>query len=265
MAVGGGVVGDLAGFVAATFMRGLPFWQVPTTLVAQVDSSVGGKTGVNLEAGKNLVGAFWQPHGVFADVDTLASLPRREFVSGLAEVVKYGMILDVGFFQWLEDRADDVLARAPAAVTHVVTRSVELKARVVEADERETSGARAALNYGHTFGHAYEAVAGYGRLLHGEAVSIGMARAARLAEALGRIPGDIVTRQDHLLRRFGLPTSPTVLQPTPDPAQLLEVMTRDKKTVGGVPRFVLPDRIGQVSLVDGIPRQLVLRILTLGE
>lgn len=265
VAVGGGVVGDLTGFVAATFMRGLPFWQVPTTLVAQVDSSVGGKTGVNLEAGKNLVGAFWQPLGVFADVDTLASLPRREFVSGLAEVVKYGMILDAGFFQWLEDRADDVLARDPAAVTHVVTRSVELKARVVEADERETSGARAALNYGHTFGHAYEAVAGYGRLLHGEAVSIGMTRAARLAEALGRIPEDIVTRQDRLLRRLGLPTSPTVLQPTPGPAELLEVMTRDKKTVGGVPRFVLPDRIGSVALVDGVPSHQVLRILALAE
>lgn len=265
VAVGGGVVGDLAGFVAATFMRGLPFWQVPTTLVAQVDSSVGGKTGVNLEAGKNLVGAFWQPRGVFADVAMLETLPAREFVSGLAEVVKYGMILDAGFFQWLEDRADDVLARDPAAVTHVVTRSVELKARVVEADERETSGARAALNYGHTFGHAYEAVAGYGRLLHGEAVSIGMARAARLAQAVGRITGEVVTRQDRLLERLGLPTSPAGLRPVPEAGDLLEVMARDKKTVGGVLRFVLPDRIGRVELVDGVPPETVLRILSLGE
>jgi 3-dehydroquinate synthase len=261
VAVGGGVVGDLAGFAAASFMRGLPFWQVPTTLVAQVDSSVGGKTGINLEAGKNLVGCFWQPCGVFADIDTLATLPRREFVSGLAEVVKYGMILDPGFFAWLEDRAEQVLARDPAALTHVVTRSVQLKADVVAADERETSGARAALNYGHTFGHAFEAVAGYGRLLHGEAVALGMARAARLAAALGRIPREVVARQDRLLERLGLPISPGILAPPPPTSALLDAMQRDKKTLGGQLRFVLPHRIGAVELVDGVSPDDVRRVL----
>lgn len=261
VAVGGGVVGDLGGFVAASFMRGLPFWQVPTTLVAQVDSSVGGKTGINLETGKNLVGAFWQPCGVFADIDTLATLPRREFVSGLAEVVKYGMILDPEFFAWLEDRAADVLARDPAALTHVVTRSVQLKAAVVAADERETSGARAALNYGHTFGHAFEAVAGYGRLLHGEAVAIGMARAARLAAVLGRIPHELVARQDRLLERLELPISSGILAPIPPASALLDAMQRDKKTLGGRLRFVLPHRLGAVELVDGVSPDDVRRVL----
>jgi 3-dehydroquinate synthase len=261
VAVGGGVVGDLAGFVAASFMRGLPFWQVPTTLVAQVDSSVGGKTGINLAAGKNLVGAFWQPCGVIADIETLATLPRREFVSGLAEVVKYGMILDSDLFAWLEDRAADLLARDPGALTHVVTRSVQLKAAVVAADERETSGARAALNYGHTFGHAFEAVAGYGRLLHGEAVAIGMARAARLAAALGRIPHEVVARQDRLLQRLELPISPGFLAPAPSASAILDAMQRDKKTLGGQLRFVLPHRIGAVDLVGGVSPDEVRRIL----
>jgi 3-dehydroquinate synthase len=261
VAVGGGVVGDLAGFVAATFMRGLPFWQVPTTLVAQVDSSVGGKTGINLAAGKNLVGAFWQPRGVFADIATLATLPHREFVSGLAEVVKYGMILDPDFFVWLEHHAADLLARDADALLHVVRRSVELKAAVVEADERETSGARAALNYGHTFGHAYEAAVGYGRLLHGEAVAIGMARAARLAAALDRLTREVVHRQDRLLTALGLPISPSHLEPPPAAAELVALMGRDKKATGGRLRFVLPDRIGHVDLVDDVPERQVLDTL----
>lgn len=261
VAVGGGVVGDLAGFVAATFMRGLPVWQVPTTLVAQVDSSVGGKTGINLEAGKNLVGVFWQPRGVFADIDTLATLPHREFISGLAEVVKYGMILDPDLFTWLEEGVSNLLDRDPLALEHIVGRSIRLKASVVEADERETSGARAALNYGHTFGHALEAVAGYGRLLHGEAVAIGMAWAARLARALGRIPHDVVARQDRLLERLGLPISTSSLTPAPDVRALLDAMRRDKKSVGGKLRFVLPDRIGHVELVDGVAEDEVRRIL----
>lgn len=166
-AVGGGVVGDLAGFLAATFARGLPVWQVPTTLVAQVDSASGGKTGLNLAEGKNLVRAFWQPRGVVADIDTLATLPESEFVSGLAEVVKYGMIVDASMCAWLEARAAEILARQPDQLAEAVERSAALKARVVGQDERETSGLRAALNYGHTFGHAYETAAGYGRLLHG--------------------------------------------------------------------------------------------------
>jgi 3-dehydroquinate synthase len=267
VAVGGGVVGDLAGFAAATYARGLAFWQVPTTVVAQVDSSVGGKTGINLDAGKNLVGAFWQPCGVFCDIDTLGSLPKREFVSGLAEVVKYGMILDSEFFAWLETQAPAVLRRDPGSLAQMVERSVQIKARVVEHDERETSGKRAALNYGHTFGHAYETAAGYGRLLHGEAVAIGMSRAVRLAEALGRVARDLVVRQDRLLERLELPTAPPsdlvsgLGDATAVARRLLEIMARDKKAVGGQVRFVLPDRIGRVELVSGVDEQQVLQAL----
>jgi 3-dehydroquinate synthase len=260
VAVGGGVVGDLAGFAAATFARGLALWHVPTTLVAQVDSAIGGKTGVNLAGGKNLVGAFWQPRGVVADVDTLASLPDREFISGLAEVVKYGVILDPAFFAWLEDNAADLVGRKPAAVTHAVERSAAIKAGVVERDELEISGLRAALNYGHTFGHAFETVLGYGTLLHGEAVAIGMAKAARLAVALGRIPEAIVIRQDRLLDRLQLPRSTGGLAPLV-PEKLLEVMGRDKKAEGGKLRFVLPSRLGEVELVDRIDPSLVRQIL----
>ncbi|MFM1903217.1 MAG: hypothetical protein RLZZ440_1117 [Planctomycetota bacterium] len=260
IAVGGGVIGDLAGFAAASFARGLPVWQVATTLVAQVDSAIGGKTGINLSAGKNLVGAFWQPRGVIADIDTLATLPPREFTSGLAEVVKYGVILDAEFFAWLEANADRLAARAPAAVAHAVHRSAALKADVVERDERETTGLRAALNYGHTFGHAYETAAGYGALLHGEAVAIGMARAARLALLLGRVTQDLVSRQDDLLLRLGLPIAPPPAAGFEDD-QLLAIMARDKKALGGRLRFVLPDRIGRVELVDGIDPALVRQAL----
>ncbi len=264
IAVGGGVAGDLAGFVAATFARGLPFWQVPTTLVAQVDSAIGGKTGINLDAGKNLVGAFWQPRGVFADIDTLATLPDREYRSGLAEVVKYGVILDAEFFAWLEQHAGEILLRDPAAVIHLVERSASLKARVVEEDEHEQTGLRAILNYGHTFGHAYEAAAGYGRLLHGEAVALGMTTAARLAADIGRIDAGFVTRQDALLRSLGLPLTAADLGSTewmPPADALLAIMGRDKKTIGGSLRFVLPTRIGHVELVDGIDPAVVRRLL----
>lgn len=262
VAVGGGVVGDLAGFVAATMVRGLPMWQVPTTLVAQVDSAIGGKTGINLEAGKNLVGAFWQPRGVFADILTLATLPDREFTSGLAEVLKYGVILDAEFFAWLEAHAAAVRGREPDPLLHVVERSATLKARVVERDEHETSGLRAILNYGHTFAHAFETAAGYGTLLHGEAVAIGMAAAARLAAALGRVDADFVARQDALLRSLGLPVAATDLGWSPPPADdLLAIMGRDKKTVGGRLRFVLPSRLGHVELVEPIDAALVRRVL----
>ena len=258
--VGGGVVGDLSGFAAATFGRGLPIWHVPTTLVAQVDSAIGGKTGINLAAGKNLVGSFWQPRGVIADVDTLATLPDREFKSGLAEVVKYGMILDPAFFDWLEANTGAILGRHAAALAHVVGRSAALKADVVERDEREISGLRAVLNYGHTFAHAYETAAGYGTLLHGEAVAIGMVSAAALGESLGRIGPDIVARQEQLLRAFDLPVAvPTGPGFTSD--ALLATMARDKKTVGGRLRFVLPTRIGHVELVDGIDPAAVRAIL----
>jgi 3-dehydroquinate synthase len=228
--------------------------------VAQVDSAIGGKTGINLSVGKNLVGSFWQPRGVIADVDTLATLPDREFKSGLAEVVKYGMILDPEFFDWLDANTDAILGRHAAALAHVVGRSAALKADVVERDEREITGLRAILNYGHTFAHAYETAAGYGTLLHGEAVAIGMVSAAALAQSLGRIGPDIVARQERLLRAFDLPvTVPTGPGFTSD--ALLDTMARDKKTVGGRLRFVLPTRIGHVELVDGIDPAAVRSII----
>jgi len=258
--VGGGVVGDLAGFAAATFNRGLAVWHVPTTLVAQVDSAIGGKTGINLATGKNLVGSFWQPRGVVCDVATLGTLPEREFRSGLAEVVKYGVILDAPFFAWLEGNVADILARRPTALEHVVRRSAALKAAVVEQDEREVTGLRAILNYGHTFAHAYETSAGYGTLLHGEAVAIGMEDAAALAVALGRIPRDTADRQRALLEAFGLPVAvpPAARQPV---ERLLDVMARDKKAVAGRLRFILPTRLGHVELVDDVPADVVRRIL----
>ena len=260
VAVGGGVVGDLAGFVAATFGRGLPLWHVPTTLVAQVDSAIGGKTGVNLAGGKNLVGAFWQPSGVFADIDTLASLPRREFVSGFAEIVKYGVIFDAELFAWLEGHAARLLDRDPAALTHAIGRSAALKAAVVERDEREITGERAALNYGHTFAHAFEAAAGYGVLLHGEAVAIGMACAARLAARLDRIETAFVGRQDRLLESFGLPTTPAAAGAM-TAERLVALMARDKKALDGRLRFVLPDRLGHVEIVDGVTTAAVVASL----
>ena len=199
-ALGGGVIGDLAGFVAATFARGIRLLQIPTTLLAQVDSSVGGKVGINLPGAKNMVGAFWQPLGVLIDTAVLDSLPKREFISGLAEVVKYGVILDAEFFEYLERHVAEILARQPHGVLrHVVARCCRLKADVVEADERELTGSRAVLNYGHTFCHAFETVTGYGTLLHGEAVSIGMICAARLAARLGRVDSSFVERQQKLL------------------------------------------------------------------
>ena len=256
LAVGGGVVGDLTGFVAATFSRGLRFWQVPTTLVAQVDSAIGGKTGVNLPAGKNLVGAFWQPRGVVADISTLTTLPDREYVSGLAEVVKYGMILDAEFFHWLEDNALPVRDREKRSVAHIVRRSAELKTFVVERDEREITGLRACLNYGHTFAHAFETATGYGTLLHGEAVSLGMMAAASLACSMHRIDQLVVDRQQKLLEALGLPVSTTTLNGIKDD-DLLGVMSRDKKNVGGKLRFILPSTIGEVETVDNVCHEFV--------
>ena len=230
VAVGGGVVGDLAGFVAATWHRGVPLIMVPTSLLAMVDSSVGGKVGVNHPAGKNLIGAIHQPAGVWIDTAFLATLPDREFRSGLAEVVKDGMILDVDFFGWLEKNAENILLRQSSAIERVIRRSCELKAGVVEADERESSGGRMVLNYGHTFGHAFEAVAGYGTWLHGEAVSAGMICASRLAERLKMIPAEVTHRQKKLLERFGLPTAPDPSWPLD---ALMTAMQHDKKAVAG--------------------------------
>ena len=257
LAVGGGVVGDLTGFVAATFSRGLHFWKVPTTLVAQVDSAIGGKTGVNLPAGKNLVGAFWQPRGVVADISTLTTLPDREYVSGLAEVVKYGMILDADFFHWLEDNALRVKGREKQSVAHMVRRSAELKTFVVERDEREITGLRACLNYGHTFAHAFETATGYGTLLHGEAVSLGMMAAASLACSMNRIDQFVVDRQQKLLETLGLPVSTTTLNGIED-NDLLGIMSRDKKNIGGKLRFILPSRIGEVETIDNVCHEFVI-------
>ena len=257
VAVGGGVIGDLAGFVAATYARGLAFVQVPTTLLAQVDSSVGGKVGINHPQAKNLIGAFHQPLGVFIDTTALNTLPERDYRSGLAEVVKYGVILDAAFFDDLETHAAELISRAPEVMRHVVARCCRLKADVVERDEFERTGLRACLNYGHTFAHALEALAGYGELLHGEAVSIGMICASRLAERLGRIDHTTTLRQQSLLESLGLPTRlPGSMKL--DSAALLDRMRLDKKGIAGQLRFVLPDRLGHVELVEGVPESAVL-------
>jgi 3-dehydroquinate synthase len=248
VAVGGGVVGDLAGFVAATFARGLAFVQIPTTLLAQVDSSVGGKVGVNLPGAKNMVGAFWQPLGVLIDTQTLDTLPDREYRAGLAEVVKYGVILDEALFEWLEQHVHQINRRERATLEHVIARCCRLKADVVEADERETTGLRAVLNYGHTFCHAIEATTGYGEFLHGEGVAIGMMCAARLAAALGRVDATFVERQKRLLGALHLPLQ---TPPVPDD-RLLTAMQHDKKVEHGRLRFVLPTRLGHVELVGDV-------------
>lgn len=253
IAVGGGVVGDLAGFVAATFARGLSFVQVPTTLLAQVDSSVGGKTGINLSTAKNMVGSFWQPLTVLIDTDVLKTLPERDYTSGLAEVIKYGMIQDSEFFEYLESHIFELKGRDAETLQYVVSRCCQLKADVVEADERETSGRRAILNYGHTFAHALEAASGYGELLHGEAVSMGMMCAARLAELMGRIDPLVTARQHALLQAVGLPLSP----PSLDLNQLMGLMMHDKKVEYGRLRFILPDRLGNVELVGDVDSDLV--------
>jgi 3-dehydroquinate synthase len=258
VAVGGGVVGDLAGFVAATYNRGLPLLMVPTSLLAMVDSSVGGKVGINLPQGKNLVGAFYQPACVWIDTAFLKSLPDREYRSGLAEVVKYGVILDAEFFSWLEENAEFLLLRKPAAIAHVVARCCRLKADVVEKDEREETGLRKVLNYGHTFAHAFESVAGYGAWLHGEAVSAGMVCAARLAERGKLAKPQIAERQAALLTRFGLPIARNGEWRVDD---LLAAMRLDKKNVGGQLRFVLPTRIGRVKTFKNVPEKLVREIL----
>ena len=257
VAVGGGVIGDLAGFVAASFARGLPFIQIPTTLLAHVDSSVGGKVGVNLPGAKNMVGAFWQPRGVIIDTDVLATLPEREYRAGLAEVVKYGVILDAAFFDYLEQNVEAIRQRSPDVLRHIIARCCRLKADVVEKDEREESGLRAVLNYGHTFCHAIEAVTDYGQFLHGEAVAIGMVCASRLAELLGRIDAELTQRQVRLLRELGLP----VTVPDLPHEELLAAMQRDKKVEHGRLRFVLPSRMGHVELVGGVDAALARRAL----
>lgn len=260
IAVGGGVVGDLAGFAAASFVRGLPFVQIPTSLLADVDSSVGGKTGINHPVAKNMLGAFHQPIGVLIDTEMLVTLPAREFAAGLAEVVKYGVILDSDYFAFLELRAEAIFRRDPGILRQVVARCCRLKADVVEKDEFERTGLRAVLNYGHTFGHAFEALAGFGELLHGEAVAIGMMYASRLAERLGLINSTVTVRQEALLNRFGLPTRLPAGWPHSVDA-VVERMKLDKKTLGGHLRFVLPKRLGLVEIVNDVSEADVRAVL----
>jgi 3-dehydroquinate synthase len=258
IAVGGGVVGDLAGFAAATYNRGLPLLMVPTSLLAMVDSSVGGKTGINHPKGKNLIGAFHQPAGVWIDTSYLNSLPDREYRSGLAEVVKYGVILDEQFFVFIEANIEEILSRKSDVLIQIVERCCRLKAEVVEKDEREETGLRAVLNYGHTFAHAFETVGGYGAWLHGEAVAAGMVYAARLAEKLGMLRGDLCQRQLRLLDAFSLPITARAAWPTDD---LIAVMKRDKKALAGRMRFILPTRIGEVKLIEDVAESLVRDVL----
>lgn len=251
VALGGGVVGDVTGFAAATYMRGIRFVQAPTSLLAMVDSSVGGKTGINLRAGKNLAGAFHQPVAVLADTDTLATLPAREFAAGMAEVVKYGVALDADFFAWLEQNADAIQARAPAALERMVARCCEIKAEVVAQDERE-SGRRAVLNFGHTLGHALEKATGYSGLLHGEAVALGMPIALAWSSAAKGFSPEDAGRVVALLQRFGLDVA-RLKPPRLDWRALRAAMEKDKKSAGGAVRFVLCDRLGHAGLPEAIP------------
>ena len=258
VALGGGVVGDLAGFVAATYLRGIPFVQVPTTLLAQVDSSVGGKTGVNLKAGKNLVGAFYQPQLVLCDLDTLKTLPKREYVSGLAEVVKYGVICDPILFAQLERSLPKLLQRDVPTLRSVVARCCEIKADVVGQDETE-SGLRAILNFGHTIGHAIENSSGYGKFLHGEAISIGQVAAARLSHNILGLPSGDAGRIEKLFVQAGLPVK--IKLDAARRKKLFAAMKLDKKVSGGEIKFVLAKKIGQVVWGQKVPSGMIDEIL----
>ena len=252
IALGGGVVGDVTGYAAATFMRGVRYVQLPTTLLADVDSSVGGKTGINHPRGKNMIGAFHQPSAVFIDPAALQTLPERELAAGMAEVIKYGVIRDAEFFRFLEERAAGVRGLQADAIQHVIVRCCEIKADVVAADERE-GGVRAILNYGHTIGHALEAITGYSFYRHGEAVAIGMNLAARLACRMGMISDAIVNRQARLLREFGLPVEPGSV----DKDKLIAALRGDKKARAGRVRFVLPVDIGSVVVSEDVTDETV--------
>ena len=256
VALGGGVVGDVGGFAAACYQRGISYVQIPTTLLAQVDSSVGGKTAVNHPRAKNMIGAFYQPAAVIADTDTLASLPPREFAAGLAEVIKYGLILDAEFFGWLEANIDAALGLDPEALRHIVRRSCELKAAIVAEDERE-HGRRALLNLGHTFGHALESLGNYDRWLHGEAVAIGMMLAVRTSIALGTLEASAAERLERLLMRAQLPTRATDV----DSTDVLELMQLDKKASATGLSLVLLDAIGKGVVVPAPDAGLLRRVL----
>ena len=246
-ALGGGVVGDMAGFAAASYMRGVPFVQIPTTLLAQVDSSVGGKTAINHPLGKNMIGAFYQPQRVICDLDLLKTLPARELSAGLAEVIKYGPIADMDFFSWIESHIDALRAADSVALAHAVERSCEIKALVVGQDERE-AGLRAILNFGHTFGHAIESGMGYGAWLHGEGVACGMVMAAELSQRLGLVDVAFVARLRRLIALAGLPTVGPVLSQSDNAGRYLELMRVDKKAEAGEIKFVVIDRPGSARV-----------------
>ena len=258
VALGGGVVGDIAGFVASSYQRGIAFAQMPTTLLSQVDSSVGGKTGVNHALGKNMIGAFYQPCCVITDLSTLATLPARHYIAGLAEVIKYGLIMDAEFFTWLENNVDALLAHNNATLCCAIEHSCALKAQIVAADEREQSGQRALLNLGHTFGHAIEAGLGYGQWLHGEAVGCGLALAARVSARHSDLPEHSVRRIVSLLKQFGLPTSkPNTL----DTQTMLDTMALDKKNKSGRRHYILLREIGDAFGSDSVDANVVKDIL----
>ncbi|MCK8516844.1 3-dehydroquinate synthase [Methylonatrum kenyense] len=257
VALGGGVIGDLTGFVAASYQRGVDFIQIPTTLLAQVDSSVGGKTGVNHPLGKNMIGAFHQPRCVIADTATLGTLPDREMSAGIAEVIKYGLIRDAGFFDWLENHVESLLQHDEAALTEAILRSCAIKAEVVAADERE-GGLRAILNLGHTFGHAIETASGYGNWLHGEAVGAGMVMAAHLAREMDWIDQQQFERARQLILRAGLPDAPPAGMSA---ERFLELMAVDKKAEGGRLRLVLQQAIGKAVVTDTVPMDSLRRTL----
>ena len=257
LALGGGVTGDMAGFAAATYMRGIDFIQMPTTLLAQVDSSVGGKTGVDYRGGKNIIGAFHQPRLVLADISTLLSLSAREFRCGIAEVIKYGLIRSASLFNYLEKSVDEILARKESALEKIVAESCRIKAKVVEEDERET-GVRAILNMGHTFGHAIETALGFKKLKHGEAVSIGLVMASRLSYTLGLLKTENVHRLQSLIAKFGLPISlPRNLQPE----DVYKGMSLDKKITSGQRRFVVIDKIGRAEIRADLTKNEIINVL----
>ena len=258
-ALGGGVVGDMTGFAAASYMRGVPFVQIPTTLLAQVDSSVGGKTAINHPLGKNMIGAFYQPKLVVCDLDALTTLPAREVSAGLAEIIKYGPIADLAFLDWIEANLDALLTRDPAALAYAIKRSCEIKAWVVGQDERE-QGLRAILNFGHTFGHAIESGLGYGEWLHGEGVGCGMVMAAHLSQRLGLVDKAFVERLVKLIARAGLPVKGPKLSDTDNAGRYLELMQVDKKAEAGEIRFVLIDGPGAAKVgtaPDAMVREVI--------
>ncbi|MCE5195027.1 MAG: 3-dehydroquinate synthase [Nitrospiraceae bacterium] len=257
VALGGGVIGDITGFAASTYMRGVPYIQIPTTLLSQVDSSVGGKTGVNHKLGKNMIGTFYQPKLVWIDIDTLNTLPKRELFAGLAEVIKYGVIKNKELFRFLEDKKGKILNLDKNALSYIIKRSCELKADVVSKDERE-SGVRVILNYGHTIGHAIETATDYKQFLHGEAVAIGMHVEARLSHILGFFSEKAVSRLKNLIDSYGLKSE---IPAGIDTRTLLSSMQLDKKTVGGKLKFILPEKIGKVKIYKGADNEIIKKAL----